>query len=90
MIGRALDPLTVQAITIEADAAQGKYGDFTSTQEALGVLIEEMDELRHAIWSNKLYSVAREATQVAAVAARLAEIAGRPIPSEFSKRSGVE
>jgi NTP pyrophosphatase (non-canonical NTP hydrolase) len=56
----------------EIERAELRYGPFTSTHEALGVLVEELDELRGAIRSNVLASVAREAMQVAAVALRLA------------------
>lgn len=60
-------------IRAEADRAKARYGDFTSTHEALGVLVEEMDELREAVRSNVLIAIEREAIQVAAVALRLAE-----------------
>lgn len=61
-----------QASVNEAGCAQSKYGDFASAHEALGVLIEEVDELKTAIHANKLGSVYLEAIQVAAVALRLA------------------
>ena len=63
---------TLQAIQDEAEHAHGKYGPPTSTHEALGVLMEEFNELRAAIHQNKSASVAEEAIQVAAVAYRLA------------------
>jgi NTP pyrophosphatase (non-canonical NTP hydrolase) len=62
-----------KAIHEEAEAAREKYGDFTSTHEAYGVLAEEVAELLDAIRSNKRFSVQREAMQVAAVATRLAQ-----------------
>lgn len=77
-----------KAIQDEADAARAKYGDFTSTHEAYGVLAEEVAELLDAIRSNKRFSVQREAMQVAAVATRLAqqlEGAG----ADFLARSGM-
>ena len=56
----------------EAARADDKFGPFTSTHEALGVLAEEMAELVEAIRSNKSEGVRREAIQVSAVSARLA------------------
>lgn len=70
----------------EAQRARARYGDFTSTHEALGVLLEEFDELREAIHSNVLPAVSREAMQVAAVAARLAELCDRD-GDDFRERS---
>ena len=52
--------------------AQSRYGDFASTHEALGVAIEEWDELREAIRANKLDSVESECLDLAAVLLRLA------------------
>lgn len=54
-------------------AAQGRYGDFASTHEALGVASEEWDELRAAIHANDLSSVRHEALDLAAVIIRLAD-----------------
>jgi NTP pyrophosphatase (non-canonical NTP hydrolase) len=59
-------------VQAEASRAQARYGDFTSTHEALGVLTEEMAELLDAIRANALESIRAEAIQVAAVAMRLA------------------
>ena len=56
----------------EMAMADARYGAFTSTHEGLGVLIEEVDELREAIRGNALFTVQREAVQVAAVAIRIA------------------
>ncbi len=53
-------------------AAQVRYGDFASTHEALGVAMEEWDELRDAIRSNALASVEHECLDLAAVLIRLA------------------
>lgn len=81
------------AIQIEAQKAHDRYGDFTSTHEALGVLVEEMDELKHAIQANMMGSVSVEAMQVAAVAARLFVHAERALSCRaptFLKRSGCE
>ena len=56
----------------EMRAAKARYGAFTSTHEALGVLIEEVEELKDAVRENSIESVRHEAIQVAAVAYRLA------------------
>lgn len=81
----------VYAIIAEAERAHVKYGDFTSTHEALGVLLEEFDELRAAIHANALYSVATEAMQVSAVALRLHDVCERALSGNaeaFRTRSG--
>lgn len=75
----------IDRIQAEADRAKARYGDYTSTHEALGVLVEEMDELREAIRSNMLPAVEREAIQVAAVALRLAEACHAALRVEYNK-----
>jgi NTP pyrophosphatase (non-canonical NTP hydrolase) len=52
--------------------AEARYGAFASTHEALGVALEEWDELRAAIRSNALASVEQECLDLAAVLMRLA------------------
>jgi NTP pyrophosphatase (non-canonical NTP hydrolase) len=52
--------------------AQLRYGDFSSTHEALGVVIEELDELKDAIRANALEAIREEAIDAAAVLVRLA------------------
>jgi hypothetical protein len=59
-------------VRMEADTADRRYGPFSSTHEAYGVLAEEMAELLAAVRANRLESVRLEAIQVAAVAARCA------------------
>lgn len=54
-------------------AAHYRYGNFSSTHEALGVACEEWDELRAAIHSNDLTQVKHECLDLAAVLIRLAE-----------------
>ena len=56
----------------EVAKSQAKYGDFTSTHEAYGVLAEEVKELLDAIHLYGRESIHTEAVQVAAVAYRLA------------------
>jgi hypothetical protein len=60
----------------EADAAELRYGPFTSSHEALGVVTEEYHELVGAVMSNDLDRVRAEALQVAACALRFAEACG--------------
>ena len=64
-----------------------RYGDFTSTHEAYGVLAEEVAELLDAIRSNDRESIRDEAIDVAAVAYRLASVIDRNL-ALFSQRSG--
>jgi NTP pyrophosphatase (non-canonical NTP hydrolase) len=68
-----------------AAQAQERYGAFASTHEALGVALEEWDELRDAVRANKLGSVEMECIDLAAVLLRLARACRDG--GEFSKRS---
>jgi len=77
---------TVAQVQIEARNAEEKYGDFSSTHEAFGVLAEEVSELLDAIRRNDLANVAKESAQVSAVAMRLANQCGEPTVY-FVKRS---
>jgi NTP pyrophosphatase (non-canonical NTP hydrolase) len=52
-------------------SADDRYGNFASVHEALGVAMEEWDELRAAIHANKLDEVQGEAIDLAAVLLRL-------------------
>lgn len=73
MIDPDYERATVAAeVVAERLRADLRYGAFRSTHEALGVLVEEFDELRAAIHANALESVRAEAIQIAAVAMRLA------------------
>lgn len=69
------------------EAAESRYGAFTSSHEALGVLIEEVDELRDAVRRNDPAAIAAEAADVSAVAERLARQCDRPTTA-FRERSG--
>lgn len=83
------DPITA-AVVDEAQAAQNKYGDFASAHEALGVLLEEVEELRDAIRDNARGCAEVEAMQVAAVAYRLYwHLAAPSTHAEFIRRSGM-
>ena len=53
-------------------SAQARYGNFASTHEALGVALEEWNELQQAIRSNALEAVREECIDLAAVLIRLA------------------
>jgi NTP pyrophosphatase (non-canonical NTP hydrolase) len=79
--------VTLHEIHSEAHEASMRYGPFTSTHEAYGVLAEECAELLEAIRSNDLEAVRREAIQVSAVAMRLA-LYCRDNPA-FATRSGA-
>ena len=82
----ALSGAVTAALQI-AHRAERRYGPFTSTHEALGVMAEEWDELRTAVHSNSLDVMAKEAEDVAAAALRFA--AACRAPSEaFARRSG--
>lgn len=79
-----------ESVLAEAQAAQNKYGDFASTHEALGVLLEEVEELRDAIRANAPTSAALEAMQVAAVAYRLYwHLSAPETHRPFLQRSGM-
>ena len=72
-----------------AALSAGRYGPFASTHEALGVALEEWDELRAAIHSNKLGSVEMGCIDLAAVLLRLAHhCRSMPPDSRFAHRSG--
>ena len=75
-------------IGAEAERAEKRYGPFTSTHEGLGVLAEEYDELKAAIRANDRTAIQKEATQVAAVAFRLALACADQEP-EFLERSSL-
>jgi NTP pyrophosphatase (non-canonical NTP hydrolase) len=69
-----MDAITTRALSAvesEMTSAHDRYGQYQSTHEALGVLIEEVGELQDAIRANALMSIQEEAIQVSAVAARL-------------------
>lgn len=78
---------TLAAVRAEAERAADRYGPFTSTHEALGVLVEEIEELRGAIRDNVIEAVKLEAIQVAAVAARLASCCDYNTHAAFIERS---
>ena len=73
----------------EIDKAEDRFGPFRSSHEALGVLLEEFDELKEAIQRNDRMDVQAEAIQVAAVAMRLADRCMADAPS-FLERSGMD
>ena len=70
-------------VSREAERAQLTYGDFASMHEAYGVLAEEVAELFEGVRMHQSTEPERgkriraEAIQVAAVALRIAEQAGR-------------
>ncbi len=54
------------------ERSRDRYGEYASTHEALGVAVEEWDELRSAIQSNAQASIESECIDLAAVLIRLA------------------
>jgi NTP pyrophosphatase (non-canonical NTP hydrolase) len=52
--------------------AEDKYGPIASTQEAMGVALEEWDEFRDAIRANDIDAAQSEALDLAAVLLRFA------------------
>ena len=64
---------TEAALGIETriSAADRRYGPYASTHEALGVIVEEFDELRAAIHANALGAIQYEALDLAAALIRL-------------------
>lgn len=64
--------LAMEEITTHVQAAQKRYGDFSSTHEALGVAYEEWNELRDAVRENAIEAIRDEAIDLAAVFIRLA------------------
>lgn len=84
--GRDGDTEELHRVVLEAHeaaiAAHDVYGDFASMHEAYGVLAEEVAELFDAVRmrqtdTQRLPSIRAEAIQVACVALRIAEQAGR-------------
>ena len=67
------------------EQAQARYGDFASTHEAIGVALEEWDELREALRTNDLGAIRAEAIDLAAVMVRLAHECVSCVP--FQERS---
>jgi len=62
----------LKEIIDHCERAQDRYGNFASTHEALGVALEEWDELRDAVHSTNIESIRDEAIDLAAVLLRLA------------------
>ena len=62
----------VQALNDRIKAADERYGPFASTHEAMGVAMEEWDEFREAVRSNRMVLIESECIDLAAVLIRLA------------------
>jgi NTP pyrophosphatase (non-canonical NTP hydrolase) len=62
----------IDEICFRAEMAHIKYGPIASTQEAMGVALEEWDEFREAIRSNNIAHARSEALDLAAVLLRFA------------------
>ncbi len=72
-----------------ARQSEERYGPYTSSHEAFGVLAEEVSELLDAIRENDCAGVRDEAIDVAAVALRLAEVVDSSFRG-FHERSGFK
>lgn len=79
-------PETLECLVVLIKSAQTRYGRFASAHEALGVALEEWDELREAIRANDLGAIADEALDLAAVLIRLHEACSSD--EGLRKRSG--
>lgn len=75
----------IYEIEEKAREAERRYGQMASTHEALGVALEEWQELCDAVRSNKLGSVEMECIDLAAVCLRLARACRNG--GDFAKRS---
>lgn len=78
--------MDVAEVGKEMCTAEERYGAFTSTHEAYGVLAEEVAELLDAIRAGAGESVRTEAIQIAAVALRLSGCCRGD--AAFAERSG--
>ena len=81
MTPRAMNE-TLAKVRAEIMSSQEQYGDFASMHEGYGVLAEEVAELFDALRlkqtvRERASAIAHEAIQIAAVATRIAEQAGR-------------
>ena len=76
----------LEAVRVEMEGAEDRFGPFTSSHEGFGVLAEEMSELLEAIHANDGDRITAEAVQVSAVAARIATSLIHP---QTRKRSGI-
>lgn len=79
---------TFETLVQQMRAADARYGNFSSTHEALGVLCEEWDELREAIRSNDAEAVQAECLDLASVLLRLHD--QLEASAELRRRSGME
>ena len=62
-----------EEISAHIQASEERYGDFASTHEALGVALEEWEEMKSAIRANAFELIRDEAIDLAAVLIRLAD-----------------
>jgi hypothetical protein len=76
---------TLDGISRRMADAQKRYGPFASTHEALGVCLEEWEELKSAMHANNLEWIREESLDLAAACLRLAESIRIP---DFVERSG--
>lgn len=86
--------ITTEIILGRAQQAAFTYGHIRSTHEALGVALEEWNELQAAIWRNDAGAIRNEAIDLAAVLVRLADTIMDQMHCdarhEFWARSGLD
>ena len=75
---------TIREVEARMSRSWQRYGAFASAHEALGVALEEWNELGMAVHANDLQAIAHEAMDLASVCLRLA-LACRG--DDFAKRS---
>lgn len=81
-----IDAILRNSVIDEATRSWDKFGPYTSSHEAYGVIAEEVAELLDAIRGNDMDAIRKEAIQVAAVAYKLACDVDDP---DFRGRSGA-
>jgi len=60
----------IESVMLELTRATQKFGPFASAHEGFAVILEEVDELREAVWHGTRREQRAEAVQVAAMAIR--------------------
>ncbi len=81
---------TIGEIDDRIASAESRYGAFASTHEALGVCLEEWNELCLAVQANALDAVRAEALDLAAACLRLADgVNGAALQARSSKQQAT-
>jgi len=79
-----MTPESLSALHARINTAHLRYGPLASTHEALGVALEEWDELREQIRANNIVAIRNEALDLAAVLIRLSYQCEQAHESEFA------